>query len=98
MEKLYTSKAFLKMADGRMHIPHPTPLDPPLAICYRNHQMSLAYFSDLAPLNLFYFTERQSQKGGGGAWPNGPSKYAPAYVCSISIGIGCENVKQELRG
>ena len=25
MEKLYTLKIFLKMAGGRMHIPHPTP-------------------------------------------------------------------------
>ena len=25
MEKLYTSKTFLKMAGGRMHTPHPTP-------------------------------------------------------------------------
>ena len=24
MKKLFTSKAFLKMADGRMHTPHPT--------------------------------------------------------------------------
>ena len=30
MEKLYTSKTCLKMA-GRMHTPHSTPLDPPLA-------------------------------------------------------------------
>ena len=34
MEKLYTSKTFLKMAGGRIHTPHPTPLDPPLAISY----------------------------------------------------------------
>ena len=25
MEKLYASKAFLKVAGGRMHTPHPTP-------------------------------------------------------------------------
>ena len=43
--KLYrpTSKAFLKMTDGRIHTPHSTPLDPPLAISYRNHQKSLAF-------------------------------------------------------
>ena len=69
MEKLYTLKAFLKMAGGRMHTPHPTPQ----AISYRNHQKSLAYFSHLAPLILFFFTKRQSQKKeGGGAWHNGP--------------------------
>ena len=63
MEKLYrpTSKAFLKMAGERIHTPHPTPLDPPLAISHRNHQKSLAYFSHLAPLILFFFTKRQSK-------------------------------------
>ena len=65
MEKLYTSKTCLKMAGGRMHTPHPTPLDPPLAISYRNHYKSMAYFSHLAPLVLLFFTKKQSQKGGG---------------------------------
>ena len=37
------------------------PLDPLLAIRYRNHQKSLAYFSHLAPLILFFFIKRQSQ-------------------------------------
>ena len=46
----YTSKTFLKMADEKMHIPHPTSLDPPLAISYRNHQKISAYFSHLEPL------------------------------------------------
>ena len=64
--KLYASKTFLKMAGRRMHIPHPTPLDPSLAISYGNHQKNLVYFSHLAPLVLFFFlTKRQSQKGGG---------------------------------
>ena len=40
MEKLYTLKTFLKMTDGRMHIPHPTLLNSPLAISYRNQQKS----------------------------------------------------------
>ena len=32
MENLYTSKIFSKMTGGlKMHIPNPTPLDPPLA-------------------------------------------------------------------
>ena len=64
MEKLCTSKTFLKTAGGRMVTSHPTPLDPPLAISYRNYQKSLAYFSHLASLVLFFFTERQIQKGG----------------------------------
>ena len=63
MDKLYASKAFLKMGGGRMYTPHPSPLDPPLAISYRNHQKSLAYFSHLAPSISFFFTERQRQKG-----------------------------------
>ena len=70
MKKLYISKSFSKMASGWMHTPHPTPLDAPLAISYKIHQKSLAYFSYLAPLVLFFFTNRQSQKGGGGAWHN----------------------------
>ena len=67
MEKLYTSKTFSKMAGGRMHTFHPTPLDPLLAISYKNHQKSLAHFNHLAPLVLFFFTKRRSQKG---AWLN----------------------------
>ena len=51
--KLYASKTFLKMAGGRMHIPHPTPLDSSLAINYRNHQKNLAYFSHLASSVVF---------------------------------------------
>ena len=65
------------MAGGRMHILYPTPLNSYLAMCYRNHQKNLAYFSHLAPLVLFFFTKRQCQKGGG-AWYNGLApKYAP---------------------
>ena len=55
-----------------MRIPaHSTPLDSPQAISYRNHQKNLAYFSYLASLALFFFTKRQSQKGGHGTI-NGP--------------------------
>ena len=56
MEKLYTSKTFLKMAGGKMHtliLPHYL-LDPPLAINYRNQQKSSAYFSHLAQLILSF--------------------------------------------
>ena len=78
MEKMYTTKTFLKMAGGRMHTPHSTLLDPPLAISYKNHPTSLACFSHLAPLILLFFTKRQSQKGRtGGAWHNAFPKYAP---------------------
>ena len=59
MVKLYTAKTFLKLSGGRIRTPHPTPLDPSLAISYGYH----TYFSHLAPLILFFFTKRQSQKG-----------------------------------
>ena len=69
MEKLYTPKTFLKMAGGRMLSSHPTSLDRPLAISYRNYQKSLAYFSHLASLVSFFFIKRQIQKGGHGTMP-----------------------------
>ena len=62
MEKLHASKTFIKMSGGRMHTPDPTLL----AISYKNHQKSLAYFSHMAPLILFFFTKRQSQRRGEG--------------------------------
>ena len=77
MKKLYASKTFLKMAGGRMHIPHPipTPLDSPLTISYRNHQKSVAYFSHLAPLVLFFLLKHRVK---GGACHNGIlPKYSP---------------------
>ena len=40
MEKLYTSKTFLKMAGGRMHTPHATPLDLPLAVNRDGHLLT----------------------------------------------------------
>ena len=87
MEKLHTLKIFSKMAGGRMHTPHPTHLDPPLAISYKNHQMSLAYFSIFAPLILFLFTKRQSQKGGGGARHN-----ATLYTLLTSLHLFCDMI------
>ena len=67
MGKLYTSKAFLKTVGGRMHTSHPTPLYPPLAISYRKHQKSLAYFIQLAQLILFFLLKRRVKRGG--PWP-----------------------------
>ena len=43
-----------------LHTLHPSPL----AINCRNLQKRVAYFSYLAPLTLFFFTKRRSQKGG----------------------------------
>ena len=60
MKKLYTSKTFSKMAGGRRYTPHSTPLDLPLAISYRNHQISLAYFSHFAPLIVLFVMKKQS--------------------------------------
>ena len=54
------------MAGGRMHIPHPTPLYPPLAISYRNYQKSLAYFSHLAPLILILLLKGRVKRPKGG--------------------------------
>ena len=70
MEKLYTSKKFLKMAGGRMHNPHPTPLEPPLAISYRNHQKSLEYFSHLALLVVLFYKKAEAKGGGILRWRN----------------------------
>ena len=59
MEKLYISKAFLKMASGRLHAPHPThKLQKP--------SKESGIFQSLGTINFVLFTERQSQKGGGG--------------------------------
>ena len=63
------------MSSGRKHTPRPNPLDQSQAISYRNHRKSLGYFSHLAPLILFPFTKRQSQKGKRAQCP---SEYAPA--------------------
>ena len=54
MEKLYTSKTCLKMA-GRMHTPHPTPLDPPLAISYRDHLKEYGIFQSLGTIGFVIF-------------------------------------------
>ena len=89
MEKLYTSKTFSKMAGGRRLTPYPSPLNPPLAISYRNHQKSLAYFNHLAPLILFFFAKRQSQKERTGEgveeWHNASSTPKCASVSTPSI-------------
>ena len=81
MDKLYkgTSKTCLKMAGGRMHTSHPTLLVPPQAISYRNHKKNLAYFSQFAPLVVFFFTKECSQKGGR-AWPNASPLSTPLSI------------------
>ena len=65
------------MAGGWMHTPHPTLLDPPLAKSNGNHQKSMAYFSHLAPLVLFFLLKGRVKRGLVGM-AQCPSKYAPA--------------------
>ena len=56
MKKLYTSKTFPKgLVGGGIPLILPPPLGPPLAISYKNHQKSLAYFSHMAPFILLIF-------------------------------------------
>ena len=76
MVKLYASKTFPKMAGGRMHTPHATPLDPPLAITTKASKES-GIFKSLGTINYIFFTKRQGQKGS--PRHNGPPpKYALA--------------------
>ena len=49
-----------------MHAPRPTPLYPSLAISYINNQKSLACFSHLAPLILFFLRKGRVKRGGHG--------------------------------
>ena len=79
MEKLYTSKTLLEMASGRVYTPgpHPTTLDLPPTMSYRNHRKSRAYFRYLQSSVLFLLTKRPGQKGVG-ALAQCPPKYAPA--------------------
>ena len=87
------------MADGRVHTSHPssTPLGPPsaLTLSYRNHQKSLAYFSHLVPLVLFFFIKRQSKKIGGMA-----QCFLPKYTLlpnSLRKGA-CEQIIRAFKG
>ena len=67
MKKLYTSKSFLKTTGGGIDTSHLSPLDQPLAISWGKES---GYFNHSAPLILFFFTKRQSQKGE--PWHNAP--------------------------
>ena len=54
-----------------MHTLHPSLLDQPLAISYRNHQKSLAYFIHVEPLViLFYYKVESKREGTCGAAAN----------------------------
>ena len=75
MKKLYTSKSFLKTTGGGIDTSHLSPLDPPLAISCGKES---GYFNHSAPLILFFFTKRQSQKGR--AMAQCPPKCALAFA------------------
>ena len=92
MEKLYTSKKFLRKAGGWMHIEYPSSYPPgsPLAISYRNHQKSMAYFSHLAPLVFFFFLLKGRVIRGWVGMAQCSPKYAPA---SSSLRLGaCKRI------
>ena len=66
--KIVLSKTLLEKTGGKdTYTSHPSPLDPPMAISYKNHQKGLAYFSHWH--HVFSFTKRESQKGGHGTMP-----------------------------
>ena len=73
MEKLYTSKTFLKMAGGRMHAPHPTPRSAPGHKQQKPSKESGIFLSFGTIFVLFY--EKSESKGGTVA--QCPPKYAP---------------------
>ena len=54
----------------------------------KNHQKSLAHFSHLAPLILFFFTKKQMQKGGIAQCP---PPYAPAFDHTFYTGADRES-------
>ena len=68
------------------------PLDPSLALSYKNHQKSLAYFSHSAPLILFFLLKEVKR---GGAWHNAPLN----MLLPRSLRLGaCERIISLLKG
>ena len=63
-EKIVFIKNILENGRWEEVTSHPTPLDPPLAISYENHQKSLAYSSYLAPLILFTLLKGKVKRAG----------------------------------
>ena len=79
MEKLLTSKTFLKMAGGRMHTPHPTPLDPPPGHKLQKPSKKSGIFQSLGTIIFVLFLlKSRVKRGGGGHGTMAPPKYAPA--------------------
>ena len=83
-----------------MHAPHLTPLNPPLAINYRNHGKNLVCFSHLAVGTIsffFFFTKRPSQKGGGGGHGTMPPLLSMLLPRSLRLGA-CERIISLFKG
>ena len=66
-----------------MNTLHPTPLDPPLAISYKNHRKSLVHFSCLALLILFFLLKGIVKRGSHGTISDGHDK--PFCTKAITI-------------
>ena len=78
MEKLYTSKAFLKMAGGRMHTPHPTPGSVPGRKLQKPSKES-GILQSLGTVNfVLFYKKAQSKREDYGPMPPCPPKYATA--------------------
>ena len=62
--------------------------DPPLALNYKKHQKSLAYFSHLAPL-FCSFLLKTKVKRREVPWQNAHFEYAPAnrLRCALSLAL-----------
>ena len=64
-KKTCASKTFLKMTSGRMHTPHPTLLDSPLAYATETIKRvwRISLFQSLGTISFELFIKKQSQKG-----------------------------------
>ena len=78
MEKLYTSKTFLKMTGGRMYTPHPTPFGSAPGHKLQKPSKESGMFQSLGTISfvLFLLKARVKKRGHG---TMAPSKYAPGH-------------------
>ena len=65
MEKLYTSKIVLKMASGRMHTPHPTPLGSAPGHKLQKPSKESGMFQSLGTISFVLFLLKGRVKKGG---------------------------------
>ena len=64
-----------------MHTPHPTPLDPPLAISMQKPSKEYGIFQLLGTINFVLVYKKTKSKGGGEA--QCPPKYATGSVANV---------------